>query len=96
MVADVLAALGAVAGLDEVIVVTAEPIAPRAAEQAGAAGRRTTRTRPASRAAAARGDRRGACERGAERALLVPGDCPALDPDEVDALLARTPGDRRS
>src|SRR5918992_1319244 len=22
-----------------------------------------------------------------ERALLVPGDCPALDPDELDALL---------
>jgi 2-phospho-L-lactate/phosphoenolpyruvate guanylyltransferase len=26
----------------------------------------------------------------AERVLLVPGDCPALDPDEVEALLART------
>ena len=29
-----------------------------------------------------------ALERGAERVLLVPGDCPALDPDEVSALLA--------
>ena len=26
---------------------------------------------------------------GAERALLVPGDCPALDPGELGALLAR-------
>ena len=26
---------------------------------------------------------------GAQRALLVPGDCPALDPPEVDGLLAR-------
>ena len=28
-------------------------------------------------------------ELGAERVLLVPGDCPALDPREVDALLER-------
>ena len=27
---------------------------------------------------------------GADRALLVPGDCPALDPGEVSALLAHT------
>jgi 2-phospho-L-lactate guanylyltransferase len=31
---------------------------------------------------------RAALERGAERVLLVPGDCPVLDPAEVDALLA--------
>ena len=28
-----------------------------------------------------------AAARGAERVLLVPGDCPALDPKELDALL---------
>jgi 2-phospho-L-lactate guanylyltransferase len=38
--------------------------------------------------AAAKGIRY-AVERGFERALLVPGDCPALDPAEIDALLAR-------
>ena len=38
-------------------------------------------------AAAARGIET-ALERGAERVLLVPGDCPALDPREVSALLA--------
>ena len=30
--------------------------------------------------------------RGAERVLLVPGDCPALDPSEVSALLAHDAG----
>ena len=38
-------------------------------------------------AAALRGVRT-AVARGAQRVLLVPGDCPALDPAEVDALLA--------
>jgi 2-phospho-L-lactate guanylyltransferase len=38
--------------------------------------------------AAAKGIRY-AVERGFERALLVPGDCPALDPDELDSLLER-------
>jgi 2-phospho-L-lactate/phosphoenolpyruvate guanylyltransferase len=37
--------------------------------------------------AAARGVR-AAVARGASRVLLVPGDCPALDPAEVDELLA--------
>ena len=32
---------------------------------------------------------REALNRGAERVLLVPGDCPALDPLEVDALCGR-------
>ena len=51
------------------------------------AGRATTRARPGSRRPP-----RSACggaARGAERVLLVPGDCPTLDPGEVDALLAR-------
>jgi 2-phospho-L-lactate/phosphoenolpyruvate guanylyltransferase len=39
--------------------------------------------------AAARGIAR-AVELGAERVLLVPGDCPLLDPVEVDALLSRS------
>jgi 2-phospho-L-lactate guanylyltransferase len=33
-----------------------------------------------------------AVQRGAERALLVPGDCPALDPNEVDTLLRNHKG----
>jgi 2-phospho-L-lactate guanylyltransferase len=86
MVGDVLGALGLVPGLDELIVVTAEPRAAAAAREASAvviddpveAGQSD---------AAARGVG-AALARAAERALLVPGDCPALDPDEVGQLLA--------
>jgi 2-phospho-L-lactate guanylyltransferase len=85
MVGDVLAALREVAGVDDVIVVTAEPRAAVAAREAGAhvvddpveAGQSD---------AAARGIA-AAVARGADRVLLVPGDCPALDPREVGALL---------
>jgi 2-phospho-L-lactate guanylyltransferase len=35
-----------------------------------------------------------ALARGARRVLLVPGDCPALDPKELDALLTRAPAPR--
>ena len=83
MVGDVLEALGAVRGLDGVVVVSAEDLAGRTARiqwvhdpvEAGQS------------AAALRGVR-AAVARGAGRALLVPGDCPALDPAEVDELLA--------
>ncbi len=81
MVADVLDALARVPELDDVIVVTAEQRVITGAhvvhdpDEAGQS------------AAAARGIA-AAVERGAERVLLVPGDCPALDPAEVSALLA--------
>jgi 2-phospho-L-lactate/phosphoenolpyruvate guanylyltransferase len=81
MVGDVLAALSAVAEIDDIVVVTTEPLAAGDAvviddpEQAGQS------------AAAARGID-AALARGAERALLVPGDCPAIDPQELGALLA--------
>ena len=74
------------------IVVTAEPAAAeRRAPPARASS--TTRWRPASRPPPCAGSH-AALERGAERVLLVPGDCPALDPGEVSALLAHT-GRRR-
>jgi 2-phospho-L-lactate guanylyltransferase len=86
MVSDVLAALGDVTGLDELIVVTAEA---RAAAAARAAGAHVVDdpVEAGQSAAAARGVA-AALERGAERVLLVPGDCPALDVAEVEALLA--------
>ena len=81
MVADVLDALSAVPELDEVIVVTAQAVSARTdvviVHDPIEAGQS---------AAAARGIE-AALERGAERVLLVPGDCPALDPGEVSALL---------
>jgi 2-phospho-L-lactate guanylyltransferase len=90
MVADVLDALAAVPEIDHVVVVTAEPLAARAAEDAGA----TVVDDPdeaGQSAAAARGID-AALVRGAERVLLVPGDCPTLDPREVATLLERRGG----
>jgi 2-phospho-L-lactate guanylyltransferase len=86
MVADVLQALAQVPELDEVIVVTA---------QAGATGEGVTVVHDpveAGQSAAALRGIEAALERGAERVLLVPGDCPALDPHEVSALLTHREG----
>jgi 2-phospho-L-lactate guanylyltransferase len=85
MVGDVLGALAEVGPLDELVVVTAEPHAARAAGEAGA----TVVHDPeeAGQSAAALRGIEAALERGAERVLLVPGDCPTLDPGEVSTLL---------
>lgn len=94
MVGDVLAALGRVPALDAVIVVTAEPRARALAEAAGA--QVVDDPREAGQSAAAELGVEAACAGGAHRALLVPGDCPALDPVEVERLLRdgerNTPG----
>jgi 2-phospho-L-lactate guanylyltransferase len=82
MVADVLDALGQVDGLDEVLVVTAAPVEARAGVVV------VHDPAEAGQSAAAALGISAALERGAERVLLVPGDCPALDPDEVRELLA--------
>jgi len=87
MAGDVLEALAAVEALDGVVVVTAEPVAAAAARAIGADVVHDDREAGQSVAAAA--GVRSAVSGGAERALLVPGDCPALDPGEVGALLAR-------
>jgi len=86
MVADVLAALAQVPELDEVIVVTA---------QAGATGEGVIVVHDpveAGQSAAALRGIDAALQRGAERVLLVPGDCPTLDPHEVSALLTQRAG----
>jgi 2-phospho-L-lactate guanylyltransferase len=87
MVGDVLEALAAVHEIDDVVVVTAEPLAARAAADAGA--HVVDDPEEAGQSAAAARGIDAALVRGAERALLVPGDCPALDPHELSALLAR-------
>jgi 2-phospho-L-lactate/phosphoenolpyruvate guanylyltransferase len=90
MVRDVLAALRAVPELDRVVVVTAEPAA---AEEARASGATVVTDREeAGQSAAATLGLRAALAGGAERVLLVPGDCPALDPAEVSALLREPAG----
>jgi 2-phospho-L-lactate guanylyltransferase len=86
MVRDVLTALGRVRGLGGVLVVTNESRASAPALAAGAevlADEEDAGQSPAAAAGVAR-----ALELGAERVLLIPGDCPALEPAEVDELLA--------
>jgi 2-phospho-L-lactate guanylyltransferase len=87
MVGDVLAALARVPRLDDVIVVTAEPVAAGEAERAGAVVVHDPDEWGQS-AAANRGID-SALAREAGRVLLVPGDCPALEPAEVTRLLER-------
>ena len=87
MVADVLSALGAVDAVDDVVVVTAEPVAARAAERAGAGV--VEDPEEAGQSAAALRGIDAALVRGADRVLLVPGDCPALDPRDLARLLGR-------
>jgi 2-phospho-L-lactate guanylyltransferase len=86
MLGDVLDALQAVGGLGELIVVTAEPRAAAAAQEAGA--HLVDDPVEAGQSDAAWRGIRAAVAGGAERALLVPGDCPAVDPVEVGALLS--------
>jgi 2-phospho-L-lactate guanylyltransferase len=90
MLADVLTALGGARGVDGVVVVTSED---RAAELARAAGAEAIGdpAQPGHSAAAAHGVA-WALHAGAGRALLVPGDCPALDPGDLDGLLEAQEG----
>jgi 2-phospho-L-lactate guanylyltransferase len=85
MVRDVLRVLRRVDGLDGMIVVTAEPLAAQFARDAGAEVVHDP-AQAGQSAAVALGIAR-ALERGADRVLAVPGDCPALDPGELAALL---------
>jgi 2-phospho-L-lactate guanylyltransferase len=86
MAADVLDALTHVAALDQVIVVTADHHARRLAGEAGARLLDDPAEAGQSPATALAIETvRAECE----RVLLVAGDCPALDPVELDALLSR-------
>jgi 2-phospho-L-lactate guanylyltransferase len=89
MLEDVLAAISSARQVDRTIVVTAEPAA---AERARAAGAEVVdeRAEEGHSAAALAGIAR-ALEGGAERAILLPGDGPLLDPREVDRLLTAVP-----
>jgi 2-phospho-L-lactate/phosphoenolpyruvate guanylyltransferase len=89
MATDVAEALGRVSGLDRLVVVTGDERAQALANAAGAqvvddpaeAGQSAATLLGIDAVA-------GACD----RVLLIAGDCPALDPVEVDALLARPAG----
>jgi 2-phospho-L-lactate guanylyltransferase len=84
MVSDVLHALQRASRVDAVIVVTGEHGAEALARAYDA---QTIPDDDRGHSHAARSGVDWAIERAFDRALLVPGDCPALDPKEVDALL---------
>jgi 2-phospho-L-lactate guanylyltransferase len=88
MFADVLTQLGRATAIDTIIVVSGERAVQKAAHEAGATLVEDTADKGQSHAALA-GIARAAAM-GHDRALLVPGDCPLLDPAEVDALLGST------
>jgi 2-phospho-L-lactate guanylyltransferase len=85
MLYDVLSAL-AVTDLDEVIVVTSGSAPTEIAYELGA---RVVADAEEGHNAAANLGVAEAVRSQAERVLLVPGDCPAVEPQEIDQLLAR-------
>lgn len=85
MLADVLAVLGRIRAPHELLVVTADATAARAGREAGA--RVIDDTSDSGHSAAAALGVAAAAAAGADRVLLVPGDCPLLDGEEVQALL---------
>ena len=91
MVTDVLMALRRTDAVDEVFVVTSEPTADAIGRGYGATvlvDDAEDGQSPATLIGIAH-----AIEQGAGRVVLVPGDCPALDPLELErAAVARHPG----
>ncbi|HWX97398.1 MAG TPA: 2-phospho-L-lactate guanylyltransferase [Solirubrobacteraceae bacterium] len=90
MVADVLAALAETESNEITIVVTREESVARAASRLGAIV--IDDVADAGQSAAAELGVRRALAEGIERIVCVPGDCPALDPEELEQLLE--PGGR--
>ncbi len=89
MVGDVLSALRDCPAIERTIVVTCEDAAAAAASYLGAIVVEDL-AEDGQSAAVARGIERAAAE-GFERVLCIPGDCPALDPLELQALLDAQP-----
>jgi 2-phospho-L-lactate/phosphoenolpyruvate guanylyltransferase len=94
MLSDTLGSLRHVRGVDAVVVVTRDRVAEGAALGRGVEVLRDREE--AGQSAATLVGIRHALVAGFDRALLVPGDTPLVDPAEVSALLARSeePGQR--
>ena len=92
MVADVLGALARAPSLQLLIVVTDEPSVAVAARGQGALV--LADTADAGQSAAVEIGVRHALAEGIARVLCVPGDCPALDPRELERLLRPGSGSR--
>jgi 2-phospho-L-lactate/phosphoenolpyruvate guanylyltransferase len=86
MFSDVLVALGRTTMIEGLVVVSSDHGAQRIAAGYGATVLEDEQD--GHNEAAALGVRH-ALELGAERVLLVPGDCPVLDPSELDELIAQ-------
>jgi 2-phospho-L-lactate guanylyltransferase len=89
MLVDVLDAVARCRSLDLLVVVTGEARAEAAGRHHGAVVVADPADRGHPEAAVIGIDR--ATEAGARRAALLPGDCPMLDPEELDRLLGRAP-----
>jgi 2-phospho-L-lactate/phosphoenolpyruvate guanylyltransferase len=90
MVADVLEAIGRARAIERTIVVTGDPIAQELAAAAGAEV--VPDPEDAGHVEAALAGIARAEADGAERVVLLAGDCPLLDPRELDRLLTGVPG----
>lgn len=84
MVDDVLAAVAGVPGIEMTIVVTREPVAAATAHAQDAL---VLEDSEQGQSAAVELGIAAAIAHGAKRVLCIPGDCPALDPLELAALL---------
>jgi 2-phospho-L-lactate/phosphoenolpyruvate guanylyltransferase len=90
MVADVLDAVRRVAAIERTIVVTSEPAVAAEARARGALALADSAAAGQS-AAVAIGIARARAD-GFERVLCIPGDCPALEPAELERVLSRAAG----
>lgn len=86
MFSDALLALRRVPSIDQVLVVTSDPVA---SQIAGGHEAIVIEDTASSHSEATQLGIAAALGMGATRALLVPGDCPLLDPIEVEQLLTR-------
>ncbi|MBJ7458541.1 MAG: 2-phospho-L-lactate guanylyltransferase [Thermoleophilaceae bacterium] len=91
MVRDVIAALGRTKEVDGIVVVSAEPKLTEIA--AGTADAVIADARTGHSDAAMAGVA-WAIEHDFDRVVMIPGDCPLLNPEELDDLIARTREDR--
>jgi 2-phospho-L-lactate/phosphoenolpyruvate guanylyltransferase len=86
MFADAILALRRVPAIDQILVVTSDPVASQIAAGHEAIVVEDTAS---SHSEAARLGIARALAMGVTRALLVPGDCPLMDPAELEQLIAR-------
>jgi 2-phospho-L-lactate guanylyltransferase len=89
MVADVLEAIAQARAIERVIMVSGDPIAQDLAAEAGAEV--VPDPEDAGHVEAAQAGIARAEAEGAERVVLLAGDCPLLDPRELDRLLTGVP-----